>query len=339
MRLVLMRKTSQETIVQAVADWRHRGLIDGECQERLTKRYDSPDSLGRILLQWLGLCAIFLIGLGILSLIGMMSGSLGLGAVLLGVAAGTSWYFGTRMCTDPLRRYSVSGAVVVTVSLILAMSAMSVLAVLATDSGEPPIALILFATATISLVTAYIYRLRWPLLFGLLCFFHAVGSSHFYGGSGSYFFDIQDPRLMALIAAMAALFGVWHQAQEENTLTQWSGFGRLFVIFGLLYFNCSLWFLSLRDGWGDDGSLLPWVVAFTLAAILEIIIGARLADTKFTGFGVVFLSIDLYTRFYENFWDALSSGLFFLIAGVIALGLGFTFEVLDKKAWRETGIL
>jgi hypothetical protein len=329
-----MRKATQETMVQAVADWRHRGLIDGEQQAVLTKRYDSPNSLGRILLQWLGLCAIFLIGMGILGLIGMMTESLGLGAVMLGMAAAACWFSGIKMSTDPAQRYNVSGAAVVTISLILAMACMSVVALLSNDGGQPPTALILFVTAAISLGTAYAYRLRWPLLLGLLCFFHAVGSSHFYGGSGSYFFDIQDPRLMAPIAAAAAVFGVWHQHEEEDSLMPWSGFGRLFVIFGLLYFNCSLWFLSLRDSWSENGNVLAWVIAFTLAAIAEIIIGARLMDSKFTGFGVVFLSIDLYTRFYENFWDKLSMGLFFFIAGVIGLGMGFAFEVLDKRAMR-----
>jgi hypothetical protein len=327
-----MRKSSQETMVEAVADWRHRGLIGAEQQASLTKRYDTPNSLVRVLLQWLGLCAIFLIGMGILGLIGMMSGSMGLGAALLGVAAAVCWFFGVKMSTDPLQRYNVSGSAVVTVALVMAMGCMTMAAMLIADSGNPPTALILFATAAISVATAYVYRLRWPLLFGLLCFFHGVGSSHFYGGAGNYFFDIQDPRVMGPIAGATALLGVWHQHEEGGHLMPWSGFGRLFVIFGLLYFNCSLWFLSLRDGWSETGNVLPWVIAFTLAAVAEIIIGARLSDAKFTGFGVVFLSIDLYTRFYENFWDKFSMGLFFLIAGAIGLALGFVFEMLYKKS-------
>ena len=76
---------------------------------------------------------------------------------------------------------------------------------------------------------------------------------------------------------------------------------------------------------------LPWVIAFTTATIGEIVLGARLADAKFTGFGVVFLSINLYTRFFENFWDKLSIGLFFLVAGLVGLAFGFLFEFLGRQ--------
>ena len=331
-----MKLSSQDVMLRAVADWRHRGLIGAEQQALFSKRYEVANSFGKALLQWLGLAAIFLLGLGILGLLGILSGSLGVGVVLLGGAAAVCWWAGVKMCTDPLQRYGVSGAVLVTVALILAMACMSVAAVLGNGGSEPPVALILFVTAALSLGTAYFYRLRWLLLFGLLCFFHAVGSSNYYGGSGSYFFNIQDPRVMPPVAAVAALFGLWHQLREEDVLAPWSGFGRLYVIFGLLYFNCVLWFLSLRGSWGDHSNAVVWVLIFTGAAIAQIIAGARLADAKLTGFGVVFLSIDLYTRFFEHFWDKLSMGLFFLLAGVAGLGLGFVFELMAKRR-AETG--
>ncbi len=327
-----MKLSFQDIMLRAVADWRHRGLIGAEQQAILSKRYEVAGSFGKALLQWLGLAAIFLLGLGILGLIGVLSGSLGVGVVLLGGAAAACWFAGVKMCTEPLQHYGVSGAVLVTVALILAMACMSVGAVLANGGQEPPIALILFVTAALSFGTAYVYRLRWPLLFGLLCFFHAIGSSHFYGGSGSYFFNIQDPRVMAPVAAVAAMLGLVHQNREEGGLAPWSGFGRLYVIFGLLYFNCALWFLSLRGGWDEQGHVTLWVLVLTVAAIGQIIVGARLADAKFTGFGVVFLAIDLYTRFFEHFWDKLSMGLFFLVAGVTGLALGFVFELWAKRA-------
>jgi hypothetical protein len=235
------------------------------------------------------------------------------------------------MATDPLDRYAASGTALVTVSLVLAMGCMTLASGASTGLKNPPISPILFATAALSIGTAYWYRLRWPFLLGLLCLFHAVGSGHFYGGRGSYFFSIQDPRVMAPVAAFVMILGVMHERLEEHRLAPWSGFGRLCVIFGLLYFNCSLWIPSIKHSWSGADQSLPWVIAFTATTIGEIVLGARLADSKFTGFGVVFLSINLYTRLFENFWDKLSMGLFFLAAGLVGLTLGVLFEFLGRQ--------
>lgn len=81
-----------------------------------------------------------------------------------------------------------------------------------------------------------------------------------------------------------------------------------------------MWFLTLPRG------PLVWVLTFTAAGIAQIIVGARLHDARFTGFGIVFLAIDLYTRYYERFWDSLSLGLFFLLGGALAMAFGFACE-------------
>ena len=160
-----------------------------------------------------------------------------------------------------------------------------------------------------------------------MLFFHGLGGWHAYGGQGAYFASIQDERLMALAALAAILVGLWHEHWLENgPLWRCVGFGALYLIFGLLYLNLSLWFLTLF------GKPLDWMLTFTAAAIAQIIVGARLRDARFTGFGIVFLAIDLYTRFFEHFWDQLSAGAFFLVAGALAMALGYGFE---RQAYGE----
>ena len=126
---------------------------------------------------------------------------------------------------------------------------------------------------------------------------------------------------MAVIALAAIALGVSHERRLEiGPLRRCIGFGGLYLIFGLLYLNLSLWFLTLPHG------PLDWVLAFTAACIAQIVAGARLRDTRFTGFGIVFLAIDLYTRYFEHFWDRLSAGTFFLLGGTLAMFLGYAFE-------------
>ena len=55
-----------------------------------------------------------------------------------------------------------------------------------------------------------------------------------------------------------------------------------------------------------------------------------------TGFGIVFLSINIYTRMFEQFWDDISKGAFFLIAGAMAMAVGVVFETRARNLRRES---
>lgn len=135
---------------------------------------------------------------------------------------------------------------------------------------------------------------------------------------------------MALVALVMIVLGVWHErGLETGPLRRHTGFGALYLIFGLLYLNLSLWFLTLPHG------PLHWVLVFTGAGIAQIVAGARLYDARFTGFGIVFLAIDLYTRYFEHFWDRLSLGNFFLLGGVLAMAFGYACERWSRATSPE----
>lgn len=318
-----MRSITRTLLTQEVTAWHQQGLIDRPLLDVLLPRYETRGRFLAALLKWLGLFAIFQLGLAVLAFIAMASESALVAAVLLAAIGAGLWYFGVRMATDPRRRHPFTGAVLVTASLAAAFGVFMLLqiALLGGDDAGRNAPLILLLTGVLAALTAYRYHLRWPLLLGLLLFFHGLGAWHAYGGHGTYFADIQDPKLMAVIALATMTLGVWHERRlETGPLRRCLGFGGLYLIFGLLYLNLSLWFLTLPRG------LLGWVLAFTAAGIGQIVAGARLRDARFTGFGIVFLAIDLYTRFFEHFWDRLSAGTFFLLGGALAMILGYAFE-------------
>ncbi len=325
-----MAKGIRERLAAEAAAWRHGGLIDDRLAEVLEARYAPSPGVGRMLLHGLGLLALFLVSSSVLSAVGILLQSAspllaGLALIALGVA---TWYPGARMARDPLQRHAVTGSVLLTFGLVAGYAGLS-LTYLAGggDAYSRVFPAFMLLTAVAAFATAYAFGLRWPLFLGLLLLFHAVGSRHGYIGHGAYFLDIQDERSMAAVALAACAFGVWHErAGEAGLLRRQVGFGHLYLVFGLLYFNLSLWILSLHD------KALPWVLTFTAAGIAQIVAGARLKDARFTGFGIVFLAIDLYTRLFEHFWDRLSAGLFFLIAGLIAVVLGVVFERRGTQA-------
>ena len=317
-----MRAMTRDVLTREITSWHQQGLIDRSLLETLLPRYESQGRFLAALLKWIGLFALFQLGLAVLAAIAALAESALLAALLLtGVAAGL-WRFGVRMATDPQQRHPFTGSVLVTASLAAAFGTFILLNIAVNgDADGQSIPIIMVLTGILSALTAYRYHLRWPLLLALLLVFHGLGAWHSYGGHGAYFARIQDERLMAVIALATIGLGLWHErVLESSALRRCVGFGGLYLIFGLLYLNLSLWFLTL------SGHPLGWVLIFTAAGISQIIAGARLHDARFTGFGIVFLAIDLYTRFFEHFWDRLSAGAFFLIAGSLAMLLGYGFE-------------
>lgn len=316
-----------------VSDWAHRGLIDNELLCVLQARYSTDISMGRILLRWLGFLAVFLIGMSLLGFIGLSLGeaTLNLAPFVIGGMAFFMWIKGVRMATDPQQRYATSGAVLVTISLLALFATMAIIHLLLERRDlDAIVPYLMLLTGVAAFFTAYRYALRWPLTLGILLLFHGLGNMHSYAGHGSYFFGIQDERLTSLIALISIVFGVWHEKQREHdSQSREVGFGQVYIVIGLLYLNLSLWILSL------SATNLVTVMIFSAACVAQIILGGRLHDGRFIGFGIVFLSIDIYTRMFENFWDDLSKGVFFLISGVIALGVGIVFEKRARKLKAE----
>ena len=325
-----MKESTLALLAQESADWRHRGLISQAQWEPLALRYDQKNAASASLAAWLGKIALFFLGLAILGLVGTMVALWSPGALiaLLVIVAAGFWRGGTWLVTRAARRYPVTGNGLVTLALMAAWAALQMLAHVLEDSAETARLVSFGAWFVISIIgvaTAYAYRLRWPLCLSLLCLFHGLGSWSYYAGGGSYVSDIQDPPTMALLAALMVAWSLWHLRQEEGRWGRYAGFGRLYEVFGLLYLKCALWFLSLNGSF-DSVHDLAWVLVFSASCIVQIVLGARFKDARLTGFGVVFLSIDLYTRFFEHFWNQLSLGQFLLAAGAIGLALGWLCE-------------
>jgi len=327
-----MRKILAEKLSNEVSEWGHRGLVNDEQLGLLKTRYRSDEAMLGLFLRWLGFFAVWSLGASIIGLIGMSMGKSAeyMVPVVLLAFSYYLWRKGTQMAVDPQQRHPLAGAVLVTVGLIAGYAAL--LAMYALFGGRSmqfagPI--LMFVVAGVAFFTAYRFGLRWPLILGVLLAFHALGNMHRYGGHGSYFLGIQDERLTFMIAMVSIAFGMWHEKALEHDLNRRQvGFGQVYIVTGLVYANLSLLFLSLPRG------ALVAVLLFSLACVVQIVLGARFHDGRFTGFGIVFLSINLYTRMFESFWDDLSKGTFFLIAGSVAMIIGV---VLEKRA-RNTAM-
>lgn len=319
-----MRRPVAEYLAGQAAEWRHRGLIDDELAQTLRQRYAVDASMARVLLRWLGFIALFLLGSSVLGLIGLSLGEVAayVVPVALGGVAWLAWYQGLRLATDPAQHHATSGVVLVTIGLLAGFAAVAMLYwVLGGRDPELALPAIMALAAGAALVTAYRHGLRWPLLLGVLLAFHALGNAHEYMGHGGYLFGIRDERLTLALALAAIAAGLWHEhVLERDPDRREVGFGHIYILAGLFYANVCLWLLSL------PGGDLVAVGVFAAAGVGQIVAGAGLHDARFTGFGIVFLAINLYTRLFEHFRDELSLGGFLLLAGGLAMAIGVALE-------------
>lgn len=106
---------------------------------------------------------------------------------------------------------------------------------------------------------------------------------------------------------------------------------------GLILLFTALWGVSIfgnfntLTGWQQvrQVHVLGYSILFAAASVISFFIGIKYKDELARDMAVLFLLINLYTRYFEYFWDALNKGLFFLI---LAVTFGFVGWWLERKA-------
>lgn len=133
---------------------------------------------------------------------------------------------------------------------------------------------------------------------------------------GEYFFGMNYPlRFIPFSACIIALAFFFRSGHLSN---KYQPFFKPTYIIGLLYLFMALWILSM---WGQNlGSILFWSVVFGITALVSIMYGLKYDDRIARGFGITFILINLYTKYFEYFWDVSNKAIFFFI-----LGLSFWF--------------
>ncbi len=135
-------------------------------------------------------------------------------------------------------------------------------------------------------------------------------------GWGAYYLGMNYPLRFVLFGGLltaCALFLETHPIGQR--------FFRSTLVMGLLYLFLALWIMSIFGNYGDIPSwgrvkqieLFHWSILFAAVAGWAIYYGLRHDNDITKGFGLTFLGINLYTRFFELFWDNLHKAVFFAL--------------------------
>src|SRR6266581_621818 len=181
-------------------------------------------------------------------------------------------------------------------------------------------------------------------VFGLLSLGAWMGTETGYvSGHGMYFLGMNYPLRFVIFGAALTALGVAGQHPSLATGANSSSFkDRLLSmspqtkVIGLLNLFVALWIMSIFGNYGDmtqwekvrQYELLHWSLLFGAAAIAAVWYGLKRDDGVLRGFGLTFLFINLYTRFFEYFWDSIHKAAFFAVLAVSFWYLGSKAEAI-----------
>lgn len=186
-------------------------------------------------------------------------------------------------------------------------------------------------------------------VFGLLSLGAWMGTETGYvSGHGMYFLGMNYPLRFVVFGGALALLGIAGQHVSarfdgSTAAARLLSMSPQTKVIGLLNLFIALGIMSIFGNYGDmyewhrarQYELFHWSLLFGAASIAAIWYGLRRDDGVLRGFGLTFLFINLYTRFFEYFWDSLHKAVFFAILAASFWYVGSRAEVIWHFGERE----
>ncbi len=174
--------------------------------------------------------------------------------------------------------------------------------------------------------------------YGLFTLSGALGAGTGYAMGGYYLWEHTPVRsLLYGLALVGGVVGLQASLRARPPKAAIAARRILFIggvtrVIGLLHVFISLWVLSI---WGSSEhpfnshafqwDCLIWAVLFGAVAAVAVAQSLAKDDSVLRGFGLTFFFINLYTVFFQYFWNGLHKAIFFAI-------LGLSFWLLGRKA-------
>lgn len=348
---IALPRKQHRIVSQAVERWRAAGIVDEPTGEKLLQSLSIAPFDWQRVARYSFIVAIvcFVIAVGALLadrllmelLRRLFSAPAIVKCALFAAVAAALFRYGLFLRGRyPHRRYS--NEAVFFLGVLALAGAIAFLGV-AIDTGSGHYSLLFLLAAALYLLLGLWFPSALVWVFGLLALGSWMGTETGYvSGYGAYWLGMNYPLRFVIFGAsltLLALAGEHAMAGSGSTLAE-----RLVSmtpqtkVMGLLYLFIALWILSIFGNYGDmmawrrarQVELLHWSLVFGAAAVAAIWYGLKRDDGVLRGFGLTFLFINLYTRFFEYFWDTMHKAFFFLLLAVTLWYLGRRAETI----WR-----
>lgn len=329
-------KKEEQTVQRAIEYWQDQQIIDAAMASRLRESYrlrnNDFSSLSLYAFIAAGSCAMLAFGSLILDekWIEWLRKYLGISEVFVGIFFLLITLLLTRYGKHRQKKHPRSGAAYEVFWVTVVMSIGVSLAYFGRSfdyfgGNYAPILLVAticyaaFALWTRSHLLWVVALLSLAGWWGAMTYYHAA-REHFWGMNYPLRFTVFG--LLVLIPAYISrhIKGLRYFFPE----THFSGW---------LFFLSAAWTLSIFGNTGSlevwsalkQGRLWIWAVAFTIVVVLVILYAVKQKQDALRDLALIFFIINIYTRYFEYFWDRTNKGLFFLI-------LALSFWLVGKKA-------
>ena len=178
-------------------------------------------------------------------------------------------------------------------------------------------------------ILSLLFRSKALWIGAIAAFIGWFGEFSIFHSSNNLFLGMNYPVRYTVLGLMLVVLGLLQGLVKPLSFTK-----RITYTSGLFLLFSGLWGVSVfgnyntLTGWEQVRQIhvVAYAVLFGIASVISFYLGIRYKDDLARDFGVIFLLINLYTRYFEYFWDAMNKGIFFLI-------LAITFGLVGR--WLE----
>lgn len=330
-------KPEAEFLDNTIKYWEEEGLIDASKAEQLRASYAVKQFDWRRLAQysfWIALaCGLIAVASLVINdaIINLLQSLYNTPDILISVVAAgiAAWmyYYGQRQKRKfPERQFS-NEATLFSGVLFTAISIAFLGKALDNGSGHYSTLFLLSVFIYGALALKFQSKLIWA--FALISLGSWFGTETGYQTNwGNYFLGLNYPLRFVVFGALLTAAGLVFEHFKKLP-----GFNTLTYIIGLFYFFISLWILSIFgnlatiEDWlkTDQVELLSWGIISSVASLAVMLYGLKQKDEIAREFGITFLLINIYTRYFEYMWDRTDKAIFF---GILAV----SFWLIGRKA-------
>lgn len=337
-----LTKKKAKQVLDAVEIWKEEGVITVKKAEELGKAVEVVPFDWQRLAKYSFWAALACILISVISIFAdkvilemikkFFSAPIFVKMLFFGACAVGFYYFGYRRKISKPNLIFSTEAIFFLGVVFTATSIMYLGKLIGSNSGHFSILILL--SCIVYVIVAYLTNSKLILVFALFSFGGWFGAETGYiSGWGAYFLGMSYPLRFALLGFILAVMG--HNLLTYKKTKEFAG---TILIFGLLYLFIALWLLSIFGNYGERAwmyrteklELFGWSLLFALASFGAIFYGLKYDIRSARGFGITFLFINLYTKFFEYFWNATHKAIFFAILGASLWYIGSKAE----KIWN-----
>jgi hypothetical protein len=172
-------------------------------------------------------------------------------------------------------------------------------------------------------------RLLW--LGGILALMGWYGAFSDLHSSNNLFLGMNYPMRFTAFGLVVTGLALLQSIVKKISFTQ-----RITYVAGLIIFFTGMWGVSVFGNYGNleawqsvrQVQVLYYSFIFAAAAVLAFYLGIKYRDDLTRDMGIIFILLNLYSRYFEYFWDNMNKGIFFT---VLAVSFWYIGRRIDKR--------